>query len=113
MVAPPSNVEVIRIKGRGVEAIQTDVPESVTQFDAAEIEATLHEVRAFKMMSILRVLGEVMITLLDPDYFVSPQEYAIGMKEYFPDEEPRLAGLIDMLRPQFDRDWARYGANYL
>jgi len=38
-VAPPSDVEVIRIKGRSVEAIQTDVPESVTQFDAAEIEA--------------------------------------------------------------------------
>ncbi len=84
-----------------------------TDADAAEIEATLHEIRAFKMMSMLRVLGEVMITLLDPDYFVSPQEYAIGMKEYFPNEEPRLAGLIDMLRPQFGRDWARYGANYL
>jgi iron complex outermembrane receptor protein len=38
-IAPPSDVEVIRIKGRGVSAIETDVPESVTQFDAAEIEA--------------------------------------------------------------------------
>ncbi len=38
-VAPPSDVEVIRIKGRGVEAIETEVPESVASFDAAEIEA--------------------------------------------------------------------------
>jgi outer membrane receptor protein involved in Fe transport len=38
-VAPPSDVEVIRIKGRGVAAIETDVPESVTQFDSATIEA--------------------------------------------------------------------------
>lgn len=89
-------------------AVATYFPDA----DAAEIEATLHEVRAFKMMSILRVLGEVMITLLDPDYFVSQQEYAIGMKKFFPNEEPQLAGLIGMLRPQFDRDWARYGANY-
>jgi outer membrane receptor protein involved in Fe transport len=36
---PPSDVEVIRIKGRGIQAIATDVPQSVTQFDAAEIEA--------------------------------------------------------------------------
>jgi outer membrane receptor protein involved in Fe transport len=38
-VAPPSDVEVIRIKGRAVTAIETDVPESATQFDAAAIEA--------------------------------------------------------------------------
>ena len=89
-------------------AVVTYFPEA----DSDEIEATLHEVRAFKMMSMLRVLGEVMVTLLDPYYFVSPEEYNIGMTEFFPDEEPRLEGLIDMLRPQFDRDWAIYGANY-
>jgi outer membrane receptor protein involved in Fe transport len=36
---PPAGVEVIRIKGRGVSAIDTDVPQSVTQFDSAAIEA--------------------------------------------------------------------------
>jgi iron complex outermembrane receptor protein len=36
---PPSDVEVIRILGRGVSDIQTDVPASVTQFDAAALEA--------------------------------------------------------------------------
>ena len=37
--APPAGVEVIRIKGRAVTAIETEVPTSVTQFDAAAIEA--------------------------------------------------------------------------
>jgi len=38
-VAPPAGVEVIRVKGRALAAIETDVPDSVTQFDAATIEA--------------------------------------------------------------------------
>jgi len=36
--APPG-VEVIRVRGRPLAAIETDVPESVTQFDAAAMEA--------------------------------------------------------------------------
>jgi len=38
-IAPPAGVEVIRIKGRAVTGIETEVPTSVTQFDAAAIEA--------------------------------------------------------------------------
>jgi iron complex outermembrane receptor protein len=38
-VAPPADVEVIRVTGRGIAAIQTEVPTSVTQFDAAALEA--------------------------------------------------------------------------
>src|SRR5262245_17454824 len=37
--APPSDVEVIRIKGRAVSGIQTEVPASVTQFNAADLQA--------------------------------------------------------------------------
>jgi outer membrane receptor protein involved in Fe transport len=36
---PPTNVEVLRVRGRGAGAIETDVPSSVTQFDASTIEA--------------------------------------------------------------------------
>jgi iron complex outermembrane receptor protein len=36
---PPSGVEVIRIKGRPLSAIETEVPESATQFDASAIQA--------------------------------------------------------------------------
>jgi len=38
-VAPPSDVEVIRIKGRAVTGIETEVPASVTQFQAADLQA--------------------------------------------------------------------------
>lgn len=38
-IEPPSGVEVIRIKGRAVTAIEAEVPTSVTQFDAGAIEA--------------------------------------------------------------------------
>jgi iron complex outermembrane receptor protein len=37
--APPSDVEVIRIKGRAVSGIETEVPASVTQFTAADLQA--------------------------------------------------------------------------
>jgi iron complex outermembrane receptor protein len=37
--APPSDVEVIRIKGRAVTGIETEVPASVTQFNAADLQA--------------------------------------------------------------------------
>jgi outer membrane receptor protein involved in Fe transport len=38
-IAPPPGVEVIRVRGRPLTAIETEVPESVTQFDAAAMEA--------------------------------------------------------------------------
>jgi outer membrane receptor protein involved in Fe transport len=36
---PPPGVEVMTIRGRGAGAIETDVPSSITQFDASTIEA--------------------------------------------------------------------------
>lgn len=36
---PPPGVEVMRIRGRGIGALETEVPESVTRFDAATIQA--------------------------------------------------------------------------
>ncbi|MCH7868172.1 MAG: TonB-dependent receptor [Myxococcales bacterium] len=38
-IQPPEGYEVIKIKGRAVSGIETDVPESVTQFDAESIAA--------------------------------------------------------------------------
>lgn len=38
-VAPPAGVEMMKVKGRAVSGIEADVPESVTQFDAATIDA--------------------------------------------------------------------------
>lgn len=39
IVTPPSDVEVIRVKGRAVTGIETEVPASVTQFSAADLQA--------------------------------------------------------------------------
>jgi iron complex outermembrane receptor protein len=36
---PPPGVEVMRVRGRGITSIVSEVPESVTRFDAATIEA--------------------------------------------------------------------------
>jgi outer membrane receptor protein involved in Fe transport len=38
-VGPPPGVEVMQVKGRAVSGIETDVPESITQFDADTIAA--------------------------------------------------------------------------
>jgi len=38
-IGPPKDVEIIRVRGRALDEIATDVPESVTSFDAATIEA--------------------------------------------------------------------------
>ena len=38
-VAPPAGVEMMKVKGRAVSGIESAVPESVTQFDAATIDA--------------------------------------------------------------------------
>ena len=38
-IKPPEGYEVIKIKGRAISGIETDVPESVTQFDAEAIAA--------------------------------------------------------------------------
>lgn len=38
-VAPPEGFEVMQVKGAAVSAIEAEVPESVTQFDAAAIQA--------------------------------------------------------------------------
>jgi len=38
-LGPPEGFEVFRVRGRALDAIQTDVPDSVTQFDQATIEA--------------------------------------------------------------------------
>ncbi|MEM7413570.1 MAG: TonB-dependent receptor [Myxococcota bacterium] len=36
---PPEGVQIMRVRGRGIDAIETEVPSSLTQFNAADIEA--------------------------------------------------------------------------
>ena len=55
---PPPGVEVLRVRGRGIAAIQTEVPASVTSFDAATIEA----LGAQDVSDLSRVTPNVTIT---------------------------------------------------
>lgn len=77
-----------------------------------EMEKLLHEHRAFKIMASLRLITEIMETALDPYFYLSPEEMATSMKEFFPDQRAHLDGLVDLLRPGFAKMWAAYGAIY-
>lgn len=72
----------------------------------------LHEHQAFKMMASLRLITEVMETALDPNFYLTPEEMGKSMEEFFPGEQAHLNGLIDLLRPNFERLWQRFGDNY-
>ena len=72
----------------------------------------LHEHRAFKIMASLRLVTECMENALDPYFYLSPDEYAKSMNEFFPGQRAELAGLIDLLRPNFDNYWKQHGQDY-
>jgi thiamine kinase-like enzyme len=72
----------------------------------------LHEHRAFKIMASLRLITECMENALDPYFYLSPDEYAKSMNEFFPGQRAQLAGLIDLLRPTFVHFWTAHGDDY-
>lgn len=72
----------------------------------------LHEHRAFKMMASLRLVTETMENALDPYFYLARQEYEESMNEFFPGQRAEAAGLIDLLRPTFDRYWQQHGHEY-
>ncbi len=80
--------------------------------DDEEMEALLKEHRAFKIIAAMRLFTEVMETALDRYFYLSPEEMSIGMQEFFPGQEARLEGLIDLLRPLFDKNLAVYQKAY-
>lgn len=72
----------------------------------------LHEHRAFKIMASLRLVTETMENALDPYFYLTPEEYESSMKEFFPGQRAEAAGLIDLLRPTFDRYWRQHGHEF-
>ncbi len=72
----------------------------------------LREHRAFQIMASLRLITEVMETALDPYFYLTPEEMGISMQEFFPGQQAHLNGLIDLLRPNFERMWAKHGDDY-
>ncbi len=80
--------------------------------DDDEMGRLLQEHLAFKIIAALRLITEIMETALDPYFYLSPEEMAISMHEFFPDQEANLNGLIDLLRPGFETYWAQYEKTY-
>ena len=76
------------------------------------MRALLHEHRAFKIMASLRLVTECMENALDPYFYLSPDEYAESMNEFFPGQRAELAGLIDLLRPNFEKYWNQHGHEF-
>jgi thiamine kinase-like enzyme len=77
-----------------------------------QMRELLHEHRAFKIMASLRLVTETMENALDPFFYLSPDEYEKSMREFFPGQRAEAAGLIDLLRPTFDRYWKQHGAEF-
>ncbi|MCZ6722206.1 MAG: phosphotransferase [Proteobacteria bacterium] len=82
------------------------------KLDEPAMQKLLHEHRAFQIMASLRLITEIMETDLDPYFYLTPEEMAESMQEFFPGEQAHLNGLIDLLRPNFERMWAKYGDDY-
>jgi thiamine kinase-like enzyme len=82
------------------------------KLSAGRLTKLLHEHRAFKIMAALRLITEVMVTMLDPYFYLTPEEMGRSMAEFFPGQQAQLSGLIDLMRPNFDRNWKHYGADY-
>jgi thiamine kinase-like enzyme len=73
--------------------------------DEAETNALLRELRACKTMEGVRLITETSVALLDPFYYLQPDEVARSMAEYFPDGQAGYEGLIDIIRPMFENSW--------
>jgi thiamine kinase-like enzyme len=83
------------------------------QVSEQHMKVLLHEHRAFKIMASLRLVTECMEYSLHPYYYLSPSECAKGMNEFFPGQRAEVAGLIDLLRPTFDRYWRQHAHAYV
>jgi thiamine kinase-like enzyme len=80
---------------------------------AARMKELIREHRAFKIMSAVRLITEVMVTAQDPYYYLTPEEMGESMKVSFPEGgQAHLNGLAELLRPDFETMWRAYGHDY-
>ena len=71
-------------------------------------EQKLLEIRVFQVMSALRIVTEVLETLLDPYFFLTPGEMSESMKLTLPGERPELEGMADICMPRFEEKLEKY-----
>jgi thiamine kinase-like enzyme len=79
---------------------------------AVRMKELLREHVAMKIMASVRLITEVMVAVMDPYYYLTPDEMAESMKVNFSDQRAQLAGLVDLIRPMFERLWTAHGADY-
>jgi thiamine kinase-like enzyme len=72
----------------------------------------LREHVAMKIMASLRLITEVMLAVMDPYYYLTPEEMGESMKVNFADQKAQITGLVDLLRPTFERLWRAHGKDY-
>ena len=78
----------------------------------ARMRELLREHVAMKIMASVRLITEVMVAVMDPFYYLTPEEMGESMKVNFADQRADVAGLVDMIRPMFERLWSTHGAQY-
>ncbi len=78
----------------------------------AEMDALLRELRACKTMEAVRLITETSVALLEPYYYLRPEEVSRSMAEFFPAGDARYEGLIDIIRPLFEKNWDVYCKTY-
>ncbi len=76
------------------------------------MRALLREHNAMKIMATLRLITECAVAVLDPYYYLTPEEMAESMRVNFADQQASLDGLVDMIRPMFDKLWTAHGKDY-
>jgi thiamine kinase-like enzyme len=78
----------------------------------SRMKERLHEHVALKLMAALRLITECAVVVLDPYYYLTPEETAKSMKVNFADQGLEITGLVTMLLPGFDRLWQENAHRY-
>ena len=71
-------------------------------------EQKLLDIKVFQVMSALRIVTEVLETLLDPYFYLTPEEMSESMKITLPDQRPELEGMADICMPRFEEMLEKY-----
>jgi thiamine kinase-like enzyme len=73
----------------------------------------LREHNAMKIMASIRLITECAVAILDPYYYLTPAEMSQSMHANFAGQEADLTGLVDLIRPTFDRLWRQHASHYV
>jgi len=73
-----------------------------------DLKQRMREVHAFQVVSGIRLITETCDALLDPYFHLTPDEVARSMQIILPGQNAGFEGLIDVVTPIFEANWAKY-----